>query len=406
MEVQHDEEKLVVERAVGKGKKSKKDDSAVDAIDEDGETAESMAEWSRSERKRHREKQRRSDVNKGLDQMMALIFLIDPQLKAEAEERARKNQGGRTASENTMLSRVELINSAVATLERVHRENEERKMVIAHLARGLLAGNGSGGAHAPERAPAIPPHLLAALSAQRDIQVRSSYCMSLRGSKLNLFSLFSSFMFSFMKTNFQRQELQQQLNLDALVAASSAAASMQQGRSFLSEAVLGLGSPQRGGAASLARPPASSDLPFAGRNPASASSLSQGYPDSLTSLLQGLEREGLGGEAAIYRALLNRKLQEGEEAKAALASAGLGATGSLTGSGLLGINPALLSRSLDLMGSSIPISGDSIRQAMMRDQTIAAAAAARSQGEKLSNLEAKDEGPPSKRLKQLQGHQD
>jgi hypothetical protein len=140
------------------------------------ETSGSLAELSRSERKRDREKKRRSDVNSGLDRMMALIFVIDPQLKAEAEERAKKVQGGRaTSAENPILSRVELINSAVMTLERIHRENEERKMVIAHLARGLLAGNAnSSGAAAPESAqsaPAPPPHIMAALPNARGIQV-------------------------------------------------------------------------------------------------------------------------------------------------------------------------------------------------------------------------------------------
>jgi len=141
------------------------------------ETAASLAESSRAERKRHREKQRRSDVNKGLDQLMELVFIIDPQLKFEAEERARKASGGRTASTDApILSRVELINSAVATLERVHHENEQRKIVITHLAGGLLAGgNGNGGGPPPDPAggvfPPMPPFPTA-----RDMQVSTTSC--------------------------------------------------------------------------------------------------------------------------------------------------------------------------------------------------------------------------------------
>ena len=140
---------------------------------EEGETAASLAEESRAERKRHREKKRRNDVNKGLDQLMELVFIIDPQLKFEAEERARKASGGRTSNTDApLLSRVELINSAVVTLERVYRENEERKMVIGHLAGGLLAGNGGGGALlASVPGVGLPPNMLSSLPLARDIQV-------------------------------------------------------------------------------------------------------------------------------------------------------------------------------------------------------------------------------------------
>lgn len=114
----------------------------------------------RTERKRNREKQRRSDVNKGLDQLIYLVFAIDPQLKKEAEERAKKNpHGGRSlTADNALLSRVELLNCAVATLQHVHQENEERKMVIARLAEGLLGRKGNGAA--PSHS-GLPPSSLA-----------------------------------------------------------------------------------------------------------------------------------------------------------------------------------------------------------------------------------------------------
>jgi hypothetical protein len=92
-----------------------------------------LAKMSRSERKRHREKKRRSDVNKGFDDLMALLLEIDPTVRAEAEDRARRGQWKGTfgAQEDNMLSRVDLISRAVDVLRRVHRENEERKQIIA-----------------------------------------------------------------------------------------------------------------------------------------------------------------------------------------------------------------------------------------------------------------------------------
>lgn len=100
----------------------------------------------RAERKRNREQKRRNEVNEGLDQLAKLVFMVDPQLKADAEDRARKTQSGVSITaapkENHLLSRVELVNSAVATLSRVHRENEMNKMIIQQLMRGGMSAGG------------------------------------------------------------------------------------------------------------------------------------------------------------------------------------------------------------------------------------------------------------------------
>jgi hypothetical protein len=122
------------------------DDASPDVGNDFGTS--NLFEVSRSERKREREKKRRGDVNQGLDQLMTLVFTIDPELRAEAEERHRKSHSNRVATRvepEAMLSRVELINAAVATLHRVHQENEERKMVISQLSRELLSNGGSAG---------------------------------------------------------------------------------------------------------------------------------------------------------------------------------------------------------------------------------------------------------------------
>ena len=94
-----------------------------------------LAKMNRSERKRHREKKRRSDVNKGFDDLMNLLLEIDPSVRAEAEERARRGhwKGNIGAQEENLLSRVELIGRTVQVLKRVHVENQQRKLIIEQL---------------------------------------------------------------------------------------------------------------------------------------------------------------------------------------------------------------------------------------------------------------------------------
>ena len=97
---------------------------------------------SRSECKRHREKMRRSDANKGFDELMTLLLDIDPSVRAEAEERARRGQwkGSFGAHQDNVLSRVDLINRTVEVLDRLHRENEQRKQILSSLTQSGAAG--------------------------------------------------------------------------------------------------------------------------------------------------------------------------------------------------------------------------------------------------------------------------
>lgn len=105
----------------------------------------------RAEKKRDREKQRRSEINQGYDHLLDLLFRIDPKIRREAEVQAKRGK-----EDQPLLNRLEIINSACAVLERIHNENEERKMVILHLSRGLLASGNNGD---PPRPP--PPSLVA-----------------------------------------------------------------------------------------------------------------------------------------------------------------------------------------------------------------------------------------------------
>jgi hypothetical protein len=69
-----------------------------------------LAQMSRSERKRHREKKRRNKVNAGFDDLKALLVRIDPEMN-DSEE----------------LNRVDLIARAVAVMKQLFEENESIK---------------------------------------------------------------------------------------------------------------------------------------------------------------------------------------------------------------------------------------------------------------------------------------
>lgn len=68
-----------------------------------------------------------------------MMLLIDPLFKIMVEERARAlDTGGFTSTSikaSQLLSRVDLLNSVVACLSRIHNENETRKTVITRSRR-------------------------------------------------------------------------------------------------------------------------------------------------------------------------------------------------------------------------------------------------------------------------------
>jgi hypothetical protein len=103
---------------------------------------------SRAERKRDREKKRRSDLNEVFDQLQELIFKVSPEVRADAEERMSGYKASKN-EEHSIISRLELVQFAINALESMYEENEERKMVIQHLARGLLAASGVASAPLP-----------------------------------------------------------------------------------------------------------------------------------------------------------------------------------------------------------------------------------------------------------------
>ena len=72
-----------------------------------------FSQMSRSERKRHREKRRRGQVNSGFDDLKDLLVRIDPEIN-EREE----------------INRVDLIGRAVIVMKQLHDENERLKRQI------------------------------------------------------------------------------------------------------------------------------------------------------------------------------------------------------------------------------------------------------------------------------------
>ena len=136
-------------QSAGSSASESKKRSRDDCEDSNNLSPEALAKMSRSERKRHREKKRRNDVNKGFDELMELLIEIDPVVRAEHQDRARRGIAG-TADDHA-LSRVELINRTVEVLHRVHKENEERKLIIQQLL----------------EKPASPPTMLDSLLASK-----------------------------------------------------------------------------------------------------------------------------------------------------------------------------------------------------------------------------------------------
>lgn len=141
---------------------NKKDDEVLKGDDQQKLFAES-----RAERKRDREQSRRNQINEQYDALQELLFTIDPYLKLDCLERLNIRHplsiahGGAVANKTNhqLLSRVELVNTAVATLTRVHQENEFHKSLV----RQFLVMRGNSGISTLQQA-SIAPALAGALA--------------------------------------------------------------------------------------------------------------------------------------------------------------------------------------------------------------------------------------------------
>jgi hypothetical protein len=110
------------------------DPTELESLQDEGTGAAAVTS-NRSERKRSREKRRRSELNTGLDSLATLLYTIEPKLKSPLS--AGKGLHSDEAEGQTAISnRVELINFTVKVMTRLHEENEARKLVISDLTGG------------------------------------------------------------------------------------------------------------------------------------------------------------------------------------------------------------------------------------------------------------------------------
>lgn len=100
---------------------------------EDPAGEEGLETNKRSERKRQREKQRRFDLSNAFDELAAFIVQVDPgsgDIELESKKKRKKSGEGEDSSG---ITRLDLIGRALTIMKRIHRENEERKRIIASM---------------------------------------------------------------------------------------------------------------------------------------------------------------------------------------------------------------------------------------------------------------------------------
>ena len=84
----------------------------------------------RSERKRQREKQRRSDLSNAFEELATMIVTIEPE-SVDQESDNKKKRKKSEGDDISGITRLDLIGRAVRIMRRLHAENEERKRIIA-----------------------------------------------------------------------------------------------------------------------------------------------------------------------------------------------------------------------------------------------------------------------------------
>lgn len=122
---------------VSHASKKHRRDSENESDENDDLDPVAFAQMTRSQRKCHRERRRRSEVNKGFDDLTSLLWDIDATtMRAEIENRSlRGKKQSNLPTEDIILSRVDLINCTISLLRRLHAENEQRKDIISTLTR-------------------------------------------------------------------------------------------------------------------------------------------------------------------------------------------------------------------------------------------------------------------------------
>ena len=112
-----------------------------DDLGEDNETSK------RSERKRQREKQRRSDLSHAFEELSAFIVQVEPNApdgdgntntNSGKKKRKKSGDGG---EESSGITRLDLVSRALRVMKRLHRENEQNKRIIASMREREMSGH-------------------------------------------------------------------------------------------------------------------------------------------------------------------------------------------------------------------------------------------------------------------------
>jgi Helix-loop-helix DNA-binding domain len=97
-------------------------------VDDDDVDEYGADDSKKSERKRQREKQRRSDIASAFDELSSLLSQIDPDESEAVPNRRRRRKPGDVAEPETDasgLTRLDLIGRTAEVLRKLQRENTE-----------------------------------------------------------------------------------------------------------------------------------------------------------------------------------------------------------------------------------------------------------------------------------------
>jgi hypothetical protein len=122
------------------------DDSQDYPAGDDAETSK------RSERKRQREKQRRSNLSNAFDELAAFMVQVEPEagsVEVDTKKKRKKSIDG--GEDSSGITRLDLIGRALRIMKRLHKENEERKRLVAGM-HDRAGGQGNDNVRVPCRA--------------------------------------------------------------------------------------------------------------------------------------------------------------------------------------------------------------------------------------------------------------
>ncbi len=114
---------------------------SLEADDIEGPDEEGTETNQRSERKRKREKQRRTDLSNAFDELAAFVVQVDPE-PGDADLEGKKKRKKSGEEDSSGITRLDLIGRALKLMKRLHKENEERKRIITTM-------QDRGGQHGP-----------------------------------------------------------------------------------------------------------------------------------------------------------------------------------------------------------------------------------------------------------------